>query len=54
MREPWRGWIERSMRPASISPPPAALFVVFDDDRIAETRQYFDMVGLYEQIGALP
>lgn len=33
---------------------PAALFVVFDDDRIVETRQYFDMVGLYKQIGALP
>ena len=33
---------------------PAALFFVFEGDQIVETRQYFDMVGLYEQIGALP
>ncbi len=45
----------RTLEPTGITQStPAALFMVFADDKIAETRQYFDMVGLYEQIGALP
>ena len=44
----------RTLEPTGIrQSTPAALFMVFTGDKITETRQYFDMVGLYQQIGAL-
>lgn len=33
---------------------PAAWVFEFDDDKVKESRQYFDMMSLMQQIGAMP
>ncbi len=33
---------------------PAVMVLDFEGDRIAENRQYFDMMSLFQQLGATP
>jgi hypothetical protein len=32
----------------------AAMVMMFDGDKIKETRHYFDMMGMLQQLGAMP